>query len=150
MTNDVVGRTGDVTGAVVLSRGRVTGATFRIGLTGIKVGGKTQREFAQSLDTAQHPVATFRLAQPVTLGSPFAAGKVVTAMARGDLTIRGVSHLVTLTVTGRRDGSDLQAAGSIPVTFSDWGIRTPAGYSFLGSLASHGVAEFLIGLQRGG
>ena len=56
---------------------------------------------------------------------------------------------MTLSVTGRRDGSALQAAGSIPITFSAWDIRRPAGFSFLGSLANHGIAEFLIVLRRG-
>jgi hypothetical protein len=67
----------------------------------------------------------------------------------GDLTPPGVSHLVTFTITDRRDGTALEAAGSIPVAFSAWGIRGPAGFSFIGSLANHGVAEFLIVLHRG-
>jgi polyisoprenoid-binding protein YceI len=150
MSNDAVGRTGDITGAVVISGGRVTAATFRIALTGIKVDGKTQRQFAESLDTARHPVATFTLAGPAALGPAFAAGGVVTVTARGNLTMRGISQPVSLKVTARRDGSVLQAAGSIPVTFSAWRITTPAGYSFLGSLADHGVAEFLVLLRRGG
>ncbi len=51
-------------------------------------------------------------------------------------------------ISARRDGSALQVAGSIPVTLSDWGIKAPAGYGFLGSLADHGVAEFLLVLHR--
>jgi polyisoprenoid-binding protein YceI len=150
MTNDVVGRTGDVTGTIVITDGRVVAATLRIGLAAMKVGGKTQRQFAESLDTSQHPVAAFSLAQPVMLGPAFAAGAAAAVTARGRLTMHGISNLVSFTVTGRRDGSLLQAAGSVPVTFSAWGIRAPAGYSFLGSLADHGVAEFLIVLRRGG
>jgi hypothetical protein len=56
---------------------------------------------------------------------------------------------VTVTVSGRRDGTALQVAGSIPVTFSTWDITGPSGYGFLPSLANHGVAEFLLNLHHG-
>jgi len=148
-SNDVVGRTDRVTGAITVYGGRVTAATFRIDLAAVTVNGKTQAQFTTSLDTASHPVATFTLARAVTLGPAFASGAPVTMTGIGDLTLRGVSHLVTFTITGRRDGPKLEAAGSISVTFSAWGIRDPAGFSFLGSLANHGVAEFLIVLRRG-
>jgi hypothetical protein len=55
---------------------------------------------------------------------------------------------VTFTIAGRRDGSQLEAVGSIPVTFSFWLIKGPGGFAFLGSLADHGLAEFLIVLHR--
>jgi polyisoprenoid-binding protein YceI len=148
-SNDVVGRTDRVTGAITVSGGRVTAATFRIDLAAITVTGKTQPQFTRSLDTASHPVAMFALARPAPLGPAFASGATVTVTGLGDLTLRGVSRLVTFTITGRRDGMTLEAAGSIPVTFSAWGIRGPAGFSFLGSLANHGVAEFLIVLRHG-
>ena len=60
----------------------------------------------------------------------------------------GVTRLATATVSARRDGSALQVAGSIPVTFSAWGIKDPAGYGFFGSLANHGTAEFLVSAHR--
>lgn len=148
MSNGVVGRANTVTGAIVISGDRVTAATFRIDLVAIKVGGKTQPQFAKSLGTQDHPGATFTLAQPVTLSPAFTSGATITATATGQLSMHGASHLVTVTISGRRDGPALQAAGSIPIAFSDWGIKHPDGYGFLGSLASHGVAEFLLVLHR--
>ncbi len=148
-SNDVVGRTNAVTGSIVVAGDRVTGATFRIGLASIKVSGKTQPQFAKSLGTQEYPDATFTLAHPVPLGSAFASGATVTVTAPGHLTMHGASHLVTVTVSGRRDGPALQAAGSIPVAFAHWGIVGPrGGLGFLGSLANHGVAEFLLLLHR--
>jgi F420H(2)-dependent quinone reductase len=47
-----------------------------------------------------------------------------------------------------RDAAALEVAGTIPVAFSAWDIKGPAGYGLLGSLADHGVAEFLITLHR--
>jgi len=62
--------------------------------------------------------------------------------------MHGSAHLVTVTLSGRRDGAALQAAGSIPVTFAEWGISGPGGLGPFGSLAGHGSAEFLLTLQR--
>jgi len=62
--------------------------------------------------------------------------------------MNGVLRPVTFTISGRRDGTALQVAGSIPVAFSGWDITGPAGAGFLGSLADHGVAEFRLTLNR--
>jgi hypothetical protein len=51
-------------------------------------------------------------------------------------------------LSARRDGPDLQVAGSIPVDLAYWGIRDPAGAGVLGSLADHGEAEFRLTLTR--
>ena len=148
MSNYTVGRTAAVSGTVVISGNRVTSATVRIDLAALKVNGKAQPQFAKSLDTRTFPDATFALAKPAELGSPFASGATVRVTAAGRLTMDGVTRLATATVSARRDGSALQVAGSIPVTFSAWGIKDPAGYGFFGSLANHGTAEFLVSAHR--
>jgi hypothetical protein len=57
-SNDVVGRTDRVTGAITVSGGLVTAATFRIDLAAITVNGKSQPQFARSLGSlANHGVA---------------------------------------------------------------------------------------------
>ena len=84
----------------------------------------------------------------MTLSSAFASGATVTAWVTGRLAMHGTSRLVTFMISGRRDGPALQVAGTIPVTFSEWGIKGPKSYGFLGSLADHGVAEFLLVLRR--
>ena len=43
---------------------------------------------------------------------------------------------MTVSVSVRRDGTTLQVAGSIPVTFLAWHIKAPGGFGFLGSLAA--------------
>ena len=109
ISNDVVGRTSAVTGTVIVSGDQVTGASFRIDLTTIKVNGKTQPQFATSLDTRLYPVATVILARPVTLGPAFASGATISVTVTGRLTMHGVSRLVTFTISGRRDGTDAAA-----------------------------------------
>ena len=148
MSNDTVGRTSAVTGTVVISGDQVTGGAFRIGLTSMKVGGRAQPQFAKSLDTSRDPVATVTLTKPVTLNAAFASGATVTERVTGRLAMHGISRPVVVTVSGRRDGSALQVAGSIPVTFSRWDIRGPKSFGFIASLASSGIAEFLLILHR--
>jgi polyisoprenoid-binding protein YceI len=148
MSGDVTGRTHAVTGTVVISHGQVTRAVFHIGLTSITIAGKTQPQVARSLDTQQRPGAAITLARPVTLPPAFTSGATITVRAPGNLTLRGTTRLVTVTLSARRDGTALQAAGSIPITLSRWGITEPASYGVVGSLASHGTAEFLLLLHR--
>jgi polyisoprenoid-binding protein YceI len=147
MSGDITGRTDAVTGTLVIARGQVTRAVFRIDLASITVDGHTRPQFADSLDTKDHPTATVTLASPVALPSAFVSGTAVTVTATAYLTLRGMPHLVTFTISARRDGTALEATGSIPVTFSRWGITQPQGYGF-GSVASHGTAEFLLVLHR--
>jgi polyisoprenoid-binding protein YceI len=148
VSNDVVGRTSAVTGTIVISGDRVTSAQLRVGLTAITVGGKKQLQFAKSLGTRQHPAAVFTLTRPAALSPAFNSGAVITERVTGTLAMNGVVRPVTFTMSGRRDGSALQVAGSIPVAFSGWEIKGPGGAGFLGSLADHGVAEFRLALDR--
>ena len=148
MSNDTVGRTSAVTGTIVISGDRVTGGAFRIGLTGMKVGGKAQPQFAESLGTSKDPVAMVTLTQPVTLNAAFASGATVTERVTGRLAMHGISRPVVVTVSGRRDGSSLQVAGSIPIAFSRWDVRGPQSFGFIASLASSGIAEFLLIVHR--
>jgi len=147
-SNDIVGRTKSVSGAVTVAGDQVSAAQFSIDLATIEVGGKTEPQLETSLDTASHPNATFTLSQPIALTSAFASGGVMTTTATGNLVMNGVSRAVSLTISGRRYGSTMLFTGLIPVEFSRWSIKSPAGFGFFGSLANHGDAEFLLDLHR--
>jgi len=95
------------------------------------------------------PGTATTMAQPVRLTPAFASGETMTTTATGRLSMHGASRTLTLTVSGRRDGSALEIVGSIPVVFSDWRIEGPRGYGVLGSLADRGVAELRLVLHRG-
>ena len=114
-----------MTGSIIISGSAVTHATFRIALVGIKVGGKTERQLASNLDTRRFPIATFTLAHPVQLGPAFVSGVTISITAIGELAMNGVAQEVHAAITSRRDGLALQAAGSIPVPFAEWGIKRP-------------------------
>jgi polyisoprenoid-binding protein YceI len=149
--NDVTGRTGDVTGTVAVTGAEVSRATFRVNLDAIAVDGKArQPQLVQSLDTAAYPVATVTLTRPVPLTASFSSGGTVTRTAAAALTLNGTTRPVTVTLSARRDGTTIEAAGSLPVTFADFGIKRPSGYGFFGSLADNGTAEFLLILELWG
>jgi hypothetical protein len=96
-----------------------------------------------------HPFATVTLTRPVPLPAAFAGGGMVTRTAVAALILNGTTHPVTVTLSARRDGRAIEVAGSLPVACSDFHIAGPAGFGFLGSLASNGTAEFLLILGSG-
>ena len=148
ISNDVVGRTNAVTGTAAIAGDRLSTGSFGISLTTITVGGKKQPQLAISLDTQRYPDATVTLARPVPLPAALTSGATVTLTAPAEFTLDGATHPVTVTLTARRDGTALQAAGSIPVPFGMWGIKGPKGYGAIGSLADHGLAEFRLVLGK--
>jgi polyisoprenoid-binding protein YceI len=148
MTSDVVGRTTAVTGSVLISGGQVTTTSLTINLLDLTSGDKpVAPQFATSLNTARYPQATAELTEPVDLGDGFASGDVAAVTVAGRLTLRGVTHPVTVALSLVRDGARIAVTGTVPVTFADYGLDQPKGYGSLGSLADHGVAEFLLVLR---
>jgi polyisoprenoid-binding protein YceI len=138
----MVGRTSAVTGQVVIAHNEVTAASFRVDLTTVTANGKAQPQFAKILDTASFSAATFTLTRPITAGSGLVMNKTFTVQATGLLTMHGVTRPVTFQATARYSGSLLEAAGSIPVLFSNWSIRTPE------LLQNHTLLEFLLVLRH--
>jgi polyisoprenoid-binding protein YceI len=147
-SNDVVGRTRAVSGTAVISGGRLINAVVRVNLDSILVGGKQQQQLARSLNAEAHPIAVVTLTTPLMLSKPFAVGQSARLTASALLDVNGITRPVTIALTARRDGSDLEAAGSIPVSFARWHISGPAGFGLLGSLANRGIAEFFLVLRR--
>lgn len=148
MTGDVVGRTDNVSGSLVVSDDQVTSTTFDIDLTTVLSADRSQPQFALSLDTKAYPTATFTLAQPIVLPPGFVAGATASATVTGQLTMHGTTHEATVSISGRRDGSTIQVVGSMPIAFKDWAVEGPKGYGPLASVADHGTAEFLLVLEQ--
>jgi len=146
--NDAVGRTTAVTGQLVLAGTQVRSGSFSVDLTTV-ASDKRQRDAqfqGRIMDTASFPTATFKLLQPIALGSVPASGATIRATANGQLTLRGTTRSVTVDVTARRSGDSFQVSGSIPVTFSDWSIPNPS----FGPVTTgdHGQIEFLLAFAR--
>src|ERR1017187_7487458 len=140
--NTMAGRTSAVPGRVVIAHAVVTSASFRVDLAAVTVNGKAQPQLAKILDTARFPDATFTLTKPVTAGSGLVMNKSSRVQATGLLTMHGITRPVTFQATARYSGTLLEAAGSIPVLFSDWNIHAPE------FLQNHGLLEFLLVLRH--
>ena len=142
------GRTSAVTGTLAVDGATVTSGTFTVDLTTVRSDEERRdRQFhGRIMDTASHPTATFELTDPLDLGAVPADGQERTLTASGTFTIRGASRPVTIDVTARRSGPTVQASGSVPVTFADYGIPDP---SFgPAQVEDHGEIEFLLTFSR--
>jgi len=146
--SQAVGRTSAVTGQLVLAGAQVRSGSFSVDLSTV-ASDKQQRDAqfqGRIMDTASFPTATFKLVQPIALGSVPASGATIRATANGQLTLRGTTRSVTVDVTARRSGDSFQVSGTIPVTFADWSIPNPS----FGPVTTedHGQIEFLLALAR--
>jgi polyisoprenoid-binding protein YceI len=147
---EAVGRTPDVTGSVTVQGTSITAAQLTADLTTLRSDeqmrdGQLRR---QALETQQFPTATFTLTAPVELGSVPAEGATVAATATGDLTLHGVTRSVKVPLQARLQGGVVTIAGSLPITFADFGMAKPQSMVVL-SVEDHGVMELQLQLTKG-
>jgi polyisoprenoid-binding protein YceI len=147
-SNTAAGRTSDVTGAVTIDGSTVSSASFTVDMRTVTSDQERRdRQYnGRIMDTASFPTATFKLTQPIRLTSIPADGVTATASAVGELTLRGTTKTVTVSLTGLRKGATIQVSGSIPITFAEWDIPNPS----FGPVTTedHGTLEFLLKLTK--
>jgi polyisoprenoid-binding protein YceI len=148
-SNTATGRTSSVTGSLTVSGDTVTAGSFSADLTSV-ASDKSQRDHqfqGRIMNTATYPTATFKLTQPIALGSEPADGVTITKQATGDLTLHGVTKSITFTVSVKKTGSTIAASGSVPIVFADYNIANP---SFAGTVTTddHGTLEFLLNFTK--
>jgi polyisoprenoid-binding protein YceI len=145
---EAVGRTTSVEGSLAIAGTRTTEATFTADLTTVASDeSRRDNQFrGRIMDVANHPDATFTLTKPIDVGSIPDVGGRLSASATGDLTLRGVTQPVTFELQAERTAAGFTVAGSIPITFSDYGIPNPsAGPAQVGD---EGELEFLLVFAR--
>jgi polyisoprenoid-binding protein YceI len=146
---EAVGRTSAVTGELTVSGTQVDNGSFTVDLTQVASDEDRRDDAFQGriMETATYPTATFELTEPIALKELPADGETVTANAVGELTLHGTTRAVTVAPTVQRSGDTIQASGSIPVTFADYGIANPS----FGPVTTedHGEIEFLLVFTRG-
>jgi polyisoprenoid-binding protein YceI len=148
---DAVGRTPDVTGSVQLADTRVTAGEITVDVRTV-TSDQSRRDdyFTESImETTRYPNAVFTLTQPVDLGAEFVSGAPVTVNATGTLTVKDVTREVTFPLTARRDGDAIGVSGSVPVTFTDFGIDPP-NFGDVVKVDPTGQIEFLLALSPTG
>jgi polyisoprenoid-binding protein YceI len=118
-----VGRSSDVTGTVTVDGGNVTAATFDVQMNGFHSPERRRDgQFnGRIMSVDQFPTSKFVLSQPVAL--PPADGS---AQAVGDLTLRGVTKPVTMTITALDCGTYVDVVGSTTIVFDDFSIPAPS------------------------
>ena len=141
---DAVGRTSAITGSMSLDAATVTAASFTVDMTTVTSDeSRRDEQFnGRIMETSLYPTATFMLTEPIDLATLPDANTEITATTTGDLTLHGVTKAVTFDIQGRSTGSKVEIAGSIPITFADWGISNPS----FGPVTTedHGILEFSI------
>ncbi|MBD8728759.1 YceI family protein [Frigoribacterium sp. NBH87] len=139
----VVGTTDQVTGTITVDGSSVSAATIDVDVASIATDSGNRDEYFRgtALQTDQFPTATFTLTQPIDAAVP-ADGEVATTEATGELTMHGVTQQVTVPLQAALSGDGVQISGSIPVTFSDYGVQAPD-LGFV-SVEDSGTVEFLV------
>jgi len=147
-SNEAVGRTGSITGSATIDGTTVQRASFTADLTTVSSDqDRRDRQFqGRIMNTASFPTATFKLTQPIELGSLPADGVTSTATAVGDLTLHGKTRRVTVKLTGARTGNAIHVSGSIPIVFAEWDIPNPSFGPV--STEDNGSLEFLLKLSH--
>ena len=146
---EAVGRTAAVSGGLSVAGTTATAASFTVDMTTVASDeGRRDNQFrGRIMDVATHPTSTFELTAPIDFGTVPAVGARLNAQATGDLTLKGVTKSVTFPLEAERTDGGFRVAGSIPITFSDYGIDNPsAGPAKVGD---EGELEFLLVFSRG-
>jgi len=100
--------------------------------------------YAGTALTAESPTSTFTLTRPVDI-APVVHG-TASVQAVGDLTIAGATRQVTVSVQAQISGNTVQVQGSIPITFSDFGVQAP-NFGFV-QVQDTGSVEMLLQLSK--
>jgi len=146
----VNGRTPRVTGDAVVTDSKLESATFTVDVGSI-ASPESQRDNQfrgeDILDTAKFPTAELRVTQPVDVASVPESGESATLDMPVSLTVKGVSRDITAKVNVQRAGDTIVAAGSVPVTWTDFNV-TPPDFAGFVTVEPTGTIEFLVNLAK--
>jgi polyisoprenoid-binding protein YceI len=152
--DDAVGRTSSVTGSVTLagSGGGVAanGANFKADVTSLKSDKARRDNYIRThgLQTDQFPQATFVATKGITIAATAEKGQAVQVTCTGNLTIHGVTKLVSIPLSVQLSGSQIQVVGSLVFPFSEFGMTPPSIGGFV-SVQPNATLEFSLLLTHG-
>ena len=146
--NEATGKTTAVTGQLAMAGTAVGSASFSVDMT--KVTSDEQQRDSQFrgriMNTSTFKTASFALSSPIELTAIPDNLTEITVSATGQLTLHGTTKPVTFDVQARRNGAQLEVKGTIPITFSDYGINNPSGGP--ARVGNSGDLEFLLIFRR--
>ena len=135
-THDAVSRTSNVSGVLTIQQAgsalQATGITVTARLSDLHsvdtVAGRDVNQRDQvvnrSLDTSSYPDATFA-ASSVAIPAAALQGQTVSFTAPGQLTVHGTTRPATAQLQGSASGGQLQVAGTVPLTMTDYEVQPP-------------------------
>ena len=143
-----VGRTPAVSGTMTIDGTKLTATNITADMTQLTTNNSRRDGPArQALGTSQFPSATFVLTSPIDLGDAASTGAKTQVTATGDLTVHGVTKSVEIPLEAQLTGDTVVVVGSLPVTFSDFGITAPTAPIVL-SVDDHGTMELQLFFTR--
>ncbi len=146
---EAVGRTGDVTGTVVIDANSVTAADITVDMTTITTNNSRRNSKVQeALATDQFPTSTFSLTEPIELPDGAADGEKISVTGVGDLTVNGVTESIEIPLEAQLAGDTIVIVGSTEITFADFDVEVPSAPVVL-SVSDTGTLELQLLLTRG-
>ncbi|MBF4599880.1 YceI family protein [Frigoribacterium sp. VKM Ac-1396] len=139
----VVGSTDQVSGTITVDGTSITAATIDVDVASIATDSGNRDDYFRgtAMQVNRFPTATFTLTEPIEAAVP-SDGEVASVDATGELTMHGVTKTVSVPLQAALSGDGVQVSGSIPVTFSDYGVEAPD-LGFV-SVEDQGTVEFLV------
>lgn len=148
--NTAVGRTDDVTGTMTIAGSSITDVDISVDMTTLE-SDQERRDGAihmRGLETDRFPTATFKLAEPIDVGTEPDAGEKITADATGDFTLHGVTKRITIPIEGRWTGNKIQVISSFDVQLADHDIEPPTIPGRVLSVEDHGKVELQLNFVK--
>ena len=141
-TTEAVGRTGEVSGTVVIEGTLLESTEVEVDMASITTNiPRRDGRVLAALEVEQYPSATFVLAEPVELGDGAARGEPVSVAAQGQMTIHGVTRDVTAALEAQLVDGTAVVVGTVPFTFEDYDVEKPSAGSVI-SVADDATVEF--------
>ncbi len=139
---EAVGRTGEVTGTIVIDGTTLESAEVGVDMASITTDqSRRDGRVRDALEVDQFPTATFVLSEPVDLGAGAANGEAVSVEAQGQMTIHGVTRDTTASLQAQLVDGTAVVVGTVPFTFADYQVEKPSAASVV-SVADDATIEF--------
>ncbi len=146
---EAVGRGSDIEGSITIEGTTISVASFEVQIATITSDDDLRdSKFRGDIMSAdEFPTAKFVLTEPIELGTSPESGTPVSTTAMGDLTLRGVTNSVPVTIDAQLTGGRIEIVGSIDVLFSDYSITNPSIERII-SVRDEGKVEFQLFLTN--
>ena len=139
---EAVGRTGEVTGTIVIDGTTLESAEVGVDMASITTDqSRRDGRVRDALEVDQFPTATFVLSEPVDLGAGAANGEAVSVEAQGQMTIHGVTRDTTASLQAQLVDGTAVVVGTVPFSFADYQVEKPSAASVV-SVADDAIIEF--------